>query len=260
MLNCPILCVVVHRQPIAKCPVPRCQIYQTLNNVFNCSSLLSSQFFDAVHLFAMVWQFVAILLLGACLLGVSYVSGQQIPTTQVHACHGRPNGFARDLDNCQQYFVCQNGNPIRARCPGNLAFDANNQVCWWRDDVTCFRCPQDHLYSLLSVPHTCNQFYRCWRGRATIHTCPGALIFHPLRRRCAPLPGSGCPGDTIIPEGCPAQDGPVPVYMTHASNCGAYFICEHGRPREVQCEEGLHFNANLRICDVPEKANCRVQV
>lgn len=204
---------------------------------------------------------IVVLLLGAYLLGVACVHGQQfhVPTTEVHACHRRAFGFARDLTNCQQYFVCQNGNPVRARCPGNLAFDAHNQVCWWREEVTCFNCPQTALYSLQPVPHTCHQFYRCWRGRATIHTCPNDLVFHPRQRRCTRLSGSGCAGDDVIPEGCPAQNGPNPVYLIHASDCNAYFVCENGRPREVRCEEGLHFNPDLRVCDVPAKANCQAQ-
>lgn len=203
--------------------------------------------------------FVVILLLGAYLLGSSCVNGQRVPTTAVNPCHRRPFGFARDLDNCQQYFVCQNGNGIRARCPGQLAFDAANQLCWWREEVTCFQCPQTAIYSLQPVPHTCHQFYRCWRGRATIHTCPNDLVFHPRNRVCTRLAGSGCLGDDTIPDGCPANNGPNPVYLTHAYDCNAYFICENGRPREVRCGENLHFNPDLRVCDVPEKANCQAQ-
>jgi len=200
-----------------------------------------------------------VLLLGVYLLSGGRVNGQGIPTTEVGPCHRIQSGFARDLANCQQYFVCQNGQAIRARCPGNLAFDADNQVCWWREDVTCFQCPRTEVYSLQPVPNTCHQFYRCWLGRATIHTCPHDLVFDRNLRRCNFPFGTGCEGDDNLQQTCPEVDGPVPVFLADAFSCSAYHVCIGGRPVRRECAPGLEFNALLQICDTPENAQCELQ-
>lgn len=189
---------------------------------------------------------------------LSSVNGQNdFPTTAVGPCHRRPNGFARDLDNCANYFICQNGQAVRARCPGNLLFDADNEVCWWREDVTCFRCPRNEVYALLPVPNTCYQFYQCWQDRPTIHSCPSSLVFDPKTRRCNFPMGTGCEGDETVEEGCPAVDGPTPVYLAHGTSCTLYYVCSNGIQLERQCAQGLHFNPILRICDIPANANCQ---
>lgn len=174
-------------------------------------------------------------------------------------CYGRPDGFARDVNNCEQYFTCVNGRATRNRCPNGLRFDALNEVCWWREEVTCFECPRTQIYALLSVPKTCNQFYRCWQGRATIHTCPNGLVFDANRQQCGFLRGSGCDGDDAIQVGCPARDGPNPVFLPDVFNCSAYHVCFNGQPVHQSCADDLHFNPVLNICDTPERANCQIQ-
>lgn len=179
------------------------------------------------------------------------------PTTLVGPCHRRPDGFARDLDDCRNYFVCHNGHTIRGSCPDSLLFDAEEQKCSWPEDVTCFVCPRNKVYALLPVPHTCNQFYQCWMWRATIHSCPGSLVFDPKLHRCNFLIGTGCEGDDQEQEGCPAVDGPTPVYLAHATSCVLYYVCSNGTPLEQRCAQGLHFNPILHICDTPANANCQ---
>lgn len=114
------------------------------------------------------------------------------------------------------------------------------------------------MYALLPVPNTCNQFYRCWLGRPSIHTCPSGLVFdgRPEVRRCSFIHGTGCEGDETIIERCPAEDGPTPVYMADAYSCSRYYVCHGGTPIARECSIGLHFNPLLRICDTPQNAGC----
>lgn len=183
-----------------------------------------------------------------------------ILTTLVGPCHRLPSGsFARDVEDCQNYFLCKNGHTIRGKCPDNLVFDAPNQRCEYPEDVTCFSCPKNEVYSLLPVERTCHQFYQCWMGIATIHSCPRSLVFDPKLRRCNFPIGTGCDGDEQVEEGCPAVDGSNPVYLRHATSCTAYYVCSKGTPLERQCAQGLHFNPRLRICDLPSEANCRIE-
>lgn len=181
------------------------------------------------------------------------------PTTEVGPCYHRASGFARDVNDCQSYFICENGSAIRARCPGNLMFDAENEACWWREEVECFQCPRDQVYALLPVPNTCYQFYRCWQGRATIHSCPNPLVFDRRERACNFIHGTGCEGGQTVGQTCPQVDGDEPVLLPDENNCSGYFLCYNGQPLQRQCAAGLHFNRILRACDLPENANCMVE-
>lgn len=200
------------------------------------------------------------LTISAILLAVSYVYGNDFaPTTRVGPCFLRPDGFARDPNDCRNYFICQNGRATRDRCTGDLLFDAENEICNWREQVKCFQCPQTASYSLQNVPKTCNQFYRCWHGRVSIHTCPNNLVFDPNRGACNFLRGSGCDGDDTIQDRCPAVDGEFPVYLPDATSCSRYHICHNGRPWQQECADGLHFNPHLGSCDTPERSGCQLE-
>lgn len=182
-----------------------------------------------------------------------------MPTTEVGPCFQRPDGFARDVSDCQQYYICQNGHATPARCPNNLLFDAENEICGWREEVACFQCPRTELFSMLPVPRTCSQFYRCWQGRATIHTCPNSLVFNPTSFRCGFLEGSSCEGDLSVQRGCPARDRDEPVFLPDEFSCSAYHVCQNGVPFRQECGDDLHFNPSLGICDTPDRANCAIQ-
>lgn len=194
------------------------------------------------------------------LSGNGGVNGQdQLPSTEVGPCFRRPDGFARDLVfGCQTYIICQNGMGTRGRCPGLLRFDAENQQCWWREEVTCFECPRDQFYALIPVPHTCYQFYRCYNRVPSIHTCPAGLVFDPNIRHCNFITGTGCEGDETLLQTCPPASE-TPVFLADAYSCSTYYVCFDGRPIARQCAPGLHFNPILRICDLPENANCAIQ-
>lgn len=181
------------------------------------------------------------------------------PSTEIGPCHNRPDGFARDVTDCRNYFICQNNRATRDRCPNNLLFDAENEICNWPEEVKCFQCPAHRLYSMLPAPRTCNQFYRCWQGRATIHSCPNGLVFNPNNLRCGFLEGSGCEGDSELRRRCPARDGDEPVLMPDEFNCSTYHVCHNGEPVRQECDDGLHFNPVLGSCDTPENANCAVR-
>lgn len=44
--------------------------------------------------------------------------------------------------------------------------------------------------------------------------------------------------------------------MSHPLDCNGYFSCSR-IPTLLYCDQGLHFDGERRICDIPEKANCR---
>ncbi len=53
-----------------------------------------------------------------------------------------------------------------------------------------------------------------------------------------------------------------PVYwigtflLPNPANCSTFYSCSDGVPILMHCPDGLHFNAELDVCDWPENAGC----
>jgi len=44
--------------------------------------------------------------------------------------------------------------------------------------------------------------------------------------------------------------------LPNPDDCGSYYVCDWGTPVLMTCMQGLHFNAELQVCDWPENAGC----
>lgn len=47
-------------------------------------------------------------------------------------------------------------------------------------------------------------------------------------------------------------------HLPHESSCENYYLCSDGEYKIRDCPLGLHFNANLLVCDYPEAAECQL--
>lgn len=58
-------------------------------------------------------------------------------------------------------------------------------------------------------------------------------------------------------KGCPAVD-PLghTVLLPNPADCSTFFSCSEGVPILMHCPDGLHFNAELDVCDWPQDAGC----
>ena len=58
-------------------------------------------------------------------------------------------------------------------------------------------------------------------------------------------------------ESCPAVD-PLDhtVLLPNPADCSTFFSCSNGVPILMHCPDGLHFNAELDVCDWPQDAGC----
>lgn len=147
----------------------------------------------------------------------------------VHPCTGRVAGFARDLNSCNHFWRCGANPSTRGACPNGNRFDAETERCVQPQHSNCFSCPTDTAYKQLSVPRACNQFIRCFHGRATLHACPHGLVFdgrtgiHNCNVR--PLAG-GCHRENDLhdePMGlCPGVIGNRPLFLRDHTDCARY--------------------------------------
>uniref|UniRef100_A0A182KBR6 Chitin-binding type-2 domain-containing protein n=1 Tax=Anopheles christyi TaxID=43041 RepID=A0A182KBR6_9DIPT len=65
------------------------------------------------------------------------------------------------------------------------------------------------------------------------------------------------PGEKIPNHpNCPDEQGPLPFYFIHPTNCSRFYECDRKDAWEYECPDGLHFNVLLNVCDFPATAQC----
>jgi hypothetical protein len=59
---------------------------------------------------------------------------------------------------------------------------------------------------------------------------------------------------------CPPTNDPDPsawaIFLPNPEDCGSYYVCNWGEAILMPCPAGLHFNAQLHVCDWPADAGC----
>ncbi|CAL7945675.1 unnamed protein product [Xylocopa violacea] len=57
---------------------------------------------------------------------------------------------------------------------------------------------------------------------------------------------------------CPPHNGVDVILIPNPDDCGSYYSCNEGKAWLLNCSEGLHFNAELNVCDWPQNVNCEI--
>ena len=55
---------------------------------------------------------------------------------------------------------------------------------------------------------------------------------------------------------CPAEDGPVPVYIADPKDCHVYYECSNGIPEKQTCPTYLEWDPSLHVCVTPKQSPC----
>ncbi|XP_060822424.1 peritrophin-1-like isoform X3 [Bombus pascuorum] len=60
------------------------------------------------------------------------------------------------------------------------------------------------------------------------------------------------------PPECPNDEEEDVILFPNPDDCSSYYSCIRDTPVLMQCNEGLEFNPQLRVCDWPKKnATCK---
>lgn len=91
--------------------------------------------------------------------------------------------------------------------------------------------------------------------------CPDDLHFNPTTLRCDTPQNVEC--ELKEPEEgpmeCPPEDDPEHlIFYPSTIRCDWYYICSGGRPHQLACAPGYHWNQAKFQCDLPQNANCQV--
>ncbi|KAL4717053.1 hypothetical protein ACJJTC_016940 [Scirpophaga incertulas] len=133
-------------------------------------------------------------------------------------------------ENCNQFYICNEGTPVALRCPGNLLFNPQTDQCDWPENVNC---------GDREIPNTDS-------GEGDSNGQDNGSGEN-QNGTCNCDPGQA-------PSVCSAE-GSDSVLVAH-ENCNNYYICSNGKPLAQSCPGNLLYNPHKEICDWPENVNC----
>ncbi len=200
------------------------------------------------------------------------------------------NGRFPDSEQCDLYYLCEDGVAEPLLCPDGHLFDysrRNHEGCRLPHGVDCGarefvqeptpgldeRCPRangifDHL-----DPAECSKFYTCDKGEVYEYSCAAPLVFDsevggcvrvgelsPTAKRCGEeegvpklktVEGFTCPGRPETgPQGLLQAH---PVYP-HPSDCRYFFTCFFGTdPNKFGCSDQQVFDEATQVCKPAEE-------
>lgn len=145
---------------------------------------------------------------------------------------------------------------------------ASNGVLARKDE----RCPLlNDPNKAIHIPHEkrCNLFYTCNWGETLLFECPANLHWsveknicdYPENVKCevgkATKDEEAAVENSDLDPRCPlVNDYDETIHLPHEDDCTKFYKCDWGRAVLQECPDGLHFNAELSVCDWPESAKC----
>ena len=89
----------------------------------------------------------------------------------------------------------------------------------------------------------------CQNGTGYRLRCTDSLLFNPESETCDVASNVKCPNQPT--SKCPKPDGLFP-----SEECSQFIHCSNGIAYLKDCPDGLHFNAQILVCDWPENVKC----
>lgn len=153
--------------------------------------------------------------------------------------------------DCGLYYMCEGFTPTLMTCPQGLEFDAILNVCNWPFAAGCVVTPRP------TEPEpeiTTQDNSSSWPETTEDQGGDNSSTSRPLTAddiKSNPQEALECP---------PVNDGEV-EYVADPRDCSSYFACTSSAAKlRLDCPQGLHFDASLKICNWKEAAGCNTRV
>lgn len=117
----------------------------------------------------------------------------------------------------------------------------------------------------------CKYFFYCRNGESIEGFCPNNMWFNfdagicdrPENVYCTfdtkPTHANGHAQEDDENVSCPMTiDAPAVKFIPSKTDCGRYYICNHGQAIKQHCTDNLHWNVAANKCDQPSNARCQV--
>ncbi|XP_033157404.1 chitin-binding domain protein cbd-1 [Drosophila mauritiana] len=146
----------------------------------------------------------------------------------------RNNTLLPSAENCNEFYLCVNDQSKVYRCPSEMLFNPDLNICDDKDNVLCYgdrttpgpldtttpaeesftKCEDQEQGTFFPDPESCQQYYYCWGNNSyTILPCPVDNWFNPISGNCGP---------DIDPDAC-RENAPTstPTIATSTSTTAA---------------------------------------
>ncbi|XP_073821226.1 uncharacterized protein [Musca autumnalis] len=212
-------------------------------------------------------------------------------------CRDKPDGHQLiSLTNCHEYYVCQ-GGAVSIRSCGLKYFNIQKGECDLPENTQClvqkqvvskpssisdlyqrFICRNKANGVRLISTHSCNEYYTCQDGKATLQSC-GHNYFNGLKGICDLPENTKCllksqnfqlqkKASTEILVNPNNSDSPADLYqrfvcrgkadghiLISPNSCNEFYECRQESLIVHSCGE-KYYNHAKGICDLPENTKC----
>jgi hypothetical protein len=155
--------------------------------------------------------------------------------------------------DCHWFFQCSNGNAYCMKCPADLHWNTELNICDYPYNAGC----KEDNSTLTSTtdgagPETTTTVVTT--GPTDSDTTSSDII--------DPTTSTTVTSEVVCPDGpipeCPFPDGNDSVYYPHPNDCHWFFQCSNGEAYCKVCPADLHWNTVLNVCDWPHDAGCNL--
>lgn len=176
-------------------------------------------------------------------------------------CQGKTGPIFIPSDrSCEGWIQCRAEAIFNCgSCGPLLYFDPVLRACTHRENVDCDISTRnlctDGVINRVAHPSSCSIYFQCTgAGDPIERSCGPLLHFNTATEKCDFIHNVRCMREPYQIE-CPATTAPF-TQEPHPFACDRFFICINGVGTERTCVDGMHFDVNLRECQVIALAQC----
>ncbi|GFR31106.1 hypothetical protein TNCT_174501 [Trichonephila clavata] len=151
-------------------------------------------------------------------------------------CRG-PNGMFPSQHRCDEFVLCTNNKPKVQRCKKGLYFDANLQVCNYKDQVLC------------TLPGGGKKNKTTGNDKDKGKNKGGGMVMEDM---AAKMRAQKELAMASVRSVCPKARG----LFAHAESCNMYYQCYDGEVLAKSCPEGLLFDNEKHSCAYGKDVEC----
>ncbi|KFB41682.1 putative mucin-like protein [Anopheles sinensis] len=113
----------------------------------------------------------------------------------------------------------------------------------------------------IKSPTQCSEYYICVNGKAILQKCQEGKYWSAKHFYCDDPKNVPCAFDRIPnPEQfCNTSAEDEISFTASPTDCGEYYICVKRLPFLMRCAPGSHWNDDIKQCDDPRIAGCKVR-
>lgn len=203
-------------------------------------------------------------------------------------CDGKEGTVVPDPKSCDGFYTCREGEaPHFGRCPNNMWFDRELRTCTFKENVKCELEPEDTTTSsdepitvttTEEVSTNTDEPTTTIEATTTTTTVPVTTTTVELTTTTTPQPSTEeeithqttntAPGIPIDPEAtaepgveekCLDLDRETMNFLPSKVDCERYYLCYRGKPVQLNCVSGQHWNQVETFCDDPFYAHCQAE-